>query len=94
MTDKGKRIAGDLIKSHETIADFLEIIGVRREQAEVDACELEHHISENTLEKLKRFIEFTNNGPNEPRWIEHYRHYIDTGERKKCEFYDGKNSPR
>lgn len=86
LTESGKEIAENLITSHETIADFLEIIGVGGEQAEVDACELEHHISKNTLKKLKKFIEFIDSAPDEPKWIEHYRHYTKTGEREECEF--------
>ncbi len=91
LTKAGKKIARNLMESHETIADFLEIIGVRGEQAEVDACELEHHMSKNTLKKLKKFIEFIDDAPDEPKWVEHYRHYIKTGERKKCEFYKDKD---
>ena len=88
LTDSGKNIAKNLMESHETIADFLEIIGLEKEQAELDACELEHLISKKTLRKLKKFIEFIDDAPDEPRWIEHYRHYLKTGERKKCEFFD------
>ncbi len=87
LTPLGKKKARNLMESHETIADFLEIIGVEKEQADLDACELEHHISRNTLRKLKKFIEFIDDAPDEPKWIEHYRHYLKTGERKKCEFY-------
>jgi len=88
LTGSGKNIAKNLMESHETIADFLEIIGLEKEQAELDACELEHLISKKTLRKLKKFIEFIDDAPDEPRWIEHYRHYLKTGERKKCEFFD------
>ncbi|MFW6048056.1 MAG: metal-dependent transcriptional regulator [Candidatus Natronoplasma sp.] len=87
LTKAGKNIAENLMIYHETIADFLNIIGVEEGQAELDACELEHHISEETLVKLKKFIEFIHDAPIEPKWIEHYRHYIKTGERKKCIFY-------
>ncbi|MEF8836171.1 MAG: metal-dependent transcriptional regulator [Candidatus Thermoplasmatota archaeon] len=87
LTKDGEEIARNLMISQETISDFLEIIGVEGEQAELDACELEHHISKDTLEKLKKFIEFIDDAPDEPKWIKHYRHYIKTGERKQCEFY-------
>jgi len=88
LTEDGKEIAKNLIISHETILAFLEIIGVEKDQAEIDACELEHHISQDTLKKLEKFIEFIDDAPNEPKWIDHYRDYLETGERKKCEFYD------
>ncbi|MFP4001199.1 MAG: metal-dependent transcriptional regulator [Thermoplasmata archaeon] len=88
LTKAGKNIAENLMISHETIADFLNIIGVGEGQAELDACELEHHISEETRVKLKKFIEFINEAPTEPKWIEHYHHYVETGERKECEFHE------
>ncbi len=87
LTESGKKIAEDMMTSHETITNFLDIIGVEKEQAELDACELEHHISKSTLDKLKRFIEFIDDAPDEPKWIEHYRHYLKTGERKQCNLY-------
>lgn len=77
LTETGKKLAKDLISSHQIIADFLEIIGVDRKQAEIDACELEHHISEESMEKLKEFIEFIDEAPDEPKWIEHFRDYVE-----------------
>jgi len=55
---KGKRMAKELMKKHKVLADLLEIIGVSRDLAEVDACKIEHHVSKETLERLEKFVDF------------------------------------
>jgi DtxR family Mn-dependent transcriptional regulator len=87
LTDFGKKIACELMKKHKIIADFLEIIGIERELAETDACQIEHHVTVKTSERLGRFVEFINNAPQEPKCIEHFNHYIKTGKRKLCILY-------
>ncbi|MDI6708867.1 MAG: metal-dependent transcriptional regulator [Candidatus Thermoplasmatota archaeon] len=90
LTNSGKKIARKLMKTHKVIADFLEIIGIERELAEVDACQIEHQVSPKTMARLRKFVEFIINAPRKPKWIEHFHHYIKTGERKKCNYYDNK----
>jgi len=90
LTDSGKKIARELMKKHKIIADFLEIIGIERELAEADACQIEHHVSQKTMERLGKFVEFINNAPHEPKWIEHFNHYVKTGKRRICNFYEEK----
>jgi len=80
LTDSGKKIAHALIKTHKIIADFLKIIGIERELAEVDACQIEHHGSSKTIDRLGKFVEFINNARREPKWIKHFNHYINRGE--------------
>lgn len=90
LTDSGMKIACGLMKKHKIIADFLEIIGVERDLAEVDSCQLEHYVSTKTMKRIKKFVEFVSDAPHEPKWIEHFYHYVQTGERKKCNFYEVK----
>ncbi len=87
LTNSGKEIAHELMKRHKVIADFLEIIGVKRELAEIDACQMEHHVSAKTMDRLEKFVEFINDAPKNPKWIEHFEHYLETGERMECELY-------
>lgn len=91
LTESGNKLARGLIKTHRIIADFLAIIGVKRELAESDACQIEHHVSQKTMVRLGKFVEFINNAPQEPKWIEHFNYYINTGKRKICNFYNEKN---
>ncbi len=61
LTSSGKKMARELMQKHRVIADLLEILGIDREQAETDACEIEHHVSPETLKRLKTFVEFARN---------------------------------
>ena len=84
LTRSGKRKTRELMRKHKVIADFIEFLGVGRELAEVDACEMEHHVSKRTMERLEKFVTFVRDAPRDPRWISHYHHYCDTGERIGC----------
>jgi DtxR family Mn-dependent transcriptional regulator len=58
LTEEGKKIALDVLHRHKVIEQFLvEILGVNRETAWKDACEMEHSISSVSVEKLTNFIE-------------------------------------
>ncbi len=85
LTADGENIAKDLIQKHKTLAEFLEIIGVDRENSETDACQIEHHVSHRTMVQLNKFVEFVRDAPNDPRWLEHFNHFCKTGERQRCE---------
>lgn len=86
LTSKGREIAKKLRKKHELIGHFLEIIGVEKELAEIDACQIEHHVSPKTMERLEKFVKFVQDAPACPRWIEHFNEYCKTGKRSKCIF--------
>lgn len=96
LTDFGKQIAHELMSKQRIIADFLEIIGVTKGLAEADACQIEHHVTAKTLERLGKFVEFIHNAPHEPQWIDHFQYYLETGKRKICNHYKEKekNSKR
>ncbi len=58
LTPKGKKLAMRLDRKHAVIMRFFtNILEVDEEVANKDACEIEHVISDETLEKLVRFLE-------------------------------------
>ena len=61
LTRSGKKMARELMQKHRIIANLLEILGIDRELAEIDACQIEHHVSPETLKTLEQFVEFTRN---------------------------------
>ena len=81
LTAKGKKLAMELMATHKVIADFLEILGIDRENAEIDACVIEHHMSKESAQRLKQFVEFIQTAPKDPLWIEMFKTYCETGER-------------
>ncbi len=84
LTSSGKKKAQELMERHRVIADFLEILGVDRELAEIDACQIEHHVSGITMQRLEKFVEFVGDSPRDPKWMEHFKHYLETGEKIGC----------
>lgn len=73
LTSAGNRMARDLMQKHRVIADLLEIFGIEREHAEVDACEIEHHVSTKTLKRLGQFVEFVREDPATTESIRRFR---------------------
>lgn len=81
LTTKGKSLAETLERRHQTLKRFLIMIGVSEENAEKDACEIEHRINPVSLEKLAKFVEFVQSAPKTPPFLEHFKHYNRTGKR-------------
>ena len=57
LTPKGMEIAEEMYERHEVIAKALMKIGVDEETAFEDSCRIEHHISRQSFEKIKSFLE-------------------------------------
>lgn len=97
LTPKGMSIAQEVYHRHQVLFRFFHrILGVEAQTAENDACQIEHYISPNTLERLVRFVEFVESFPDkeqDPKWLSHFRKYAETGEPPPCasgESYGGK----
>ena len=56
LTDKGEAIAMRIYDRHKTIMSFLVKIGVDEGVAREDACKLEHDISEESFNALRRHL--------------------------------------
>ena len=57
LTEKGKEKAKDIYEKHKILTTFLiETIKVSPEIAEEDACRIEHVISDDTFQGIKRFL--------------------------------------
>ena len=56
LTEKGYEIANKVYERHTVISNALINIGVSKEQALIDACKIEHDISEETFNKLKEVM--------------------------------------
>jgi len=56
LTEKGVRTAESLYERHTILTDMLVYLGVDRETAAVDACKIEHVISAESFEAIKKHI--------------------------------------
>jgi len=84
LTPPAMKMAQELMQSHKILAEFFETIGIDKETAEVDACQIEHHVAAKTMKQLNKFMEFIQKAPSEPMWLKHFEYFDKTGKRKKC----------
>ena len=56
LTKKGEEIAISMYERHTLIAKALMAIGVSEETAYTDSCKIEHHISDESFDRIKDFI--------------------------------------
>ena len=52
LTEDGYRIASSMLDRHKTLTGFLMALGVDEETAEMDACKMEHDISDQTFRAI------------------------------------------
>jgi Mn-dependent DtxR family transcriptional regulator len=57
LTQKGKEVAEMLDRRHRTLVDFLVHIGVDEEIALSDACEIEHIVHRQTIDRLASHLD-------------------------------------
>ena len=57
LTEEGLSIAMHMYERHELLTRMLMLLGVSRETALRDACKIEHDLSEETFEAIKRHIQ-------------------------------------
>lgn len=57
LTRKGQRLADSTRRRHETVLRFLLALGVSPATAQSDTEGIEHHISEETLERIEAFLD-------------------------------------
>ena len=60
LTDKGMDIAAHIYERHKVLTSVLIQLGVNPETAREDACKLEHDISDESFDALKRHLEKNN----------------------------------
>jgi len=81
LSDEGDRLASSVSSHRQTLITFLqEVLHIDEEQAEIDACKIEHLISSETGDRLALFLQFLLSG--EPDAKAFLKMYWDTLESK------------
>jgi len=57
LTESGMEIAEKIYSRHTVLTEVLMMLGVSEEVASEDACRMEHTISDETFEAIKRHVE-------------------------------------
>ncbi len=56
LTDVGREVATKMYDRHKLLSDFLTSIGVSEDTAINDACKIEHHLSDESFDALKKHL--------------------------------------
>ncbi len=84
LTKKGEKIASNTKEKHTKLKEFLILLGVDKNIAEKDACEMEHILNEKTMNAVIKFVEVVNKCEMTPLWLKRLEDYIKTGNLKSC----------
>ena len=57
LNDSGMEIASRIYGRHKTITRLFQYLGVSPEQAAIDACKVEHDLSQETFDRICAFVE-------------------------------------
>lgn len=57
LTDDGYKVAMQVYERHMVLTNYFISLGVNAVQAEIDACKVEHDISKETFEAIKKVYE-------------------------------------
>ncbi len=90
LTPEGREIAHDVIRRHKTLKEFFtNTLQLAPEEAEANACRIEHAIDPNAIERLVRFLEFIRICPRTGiDWFDAFarfcKHGIQTSDCQTC----------
>ena len=57
LTSKGRKLARECHDRHELVLRFLRFLGVSEEVAQIDSEGIEHHVSAETLHRIRAFLD-------------------------------------
>jgi len=82
LTENGLGRAREIAHRHSAVKDFLvNVLGLEEKDAETEACEIEHAIQPETLDKLIKFADFVRASQQETSLrLNHFRHYMRHGQ--------------
>jgi DtxR family Mn-dependent transcriptional regulator len=81
LTSAGRQIALDVVRRHDTLKEFfITALQLEPEQAEANACRVEHAIGPAAIDRLVYFMEFIKNCPRAGAdWLDAFAHYCRQG---------------
>ncbi|MBM3703375.1 MAG: metal-dependent transcriptional regulator, partial [Actinobacteria bacterium] len=81
LTDKGCELAKEVNDKHEKVYKFFnEILGVSDSISKKDACNIEHYISKEAMDRVIKFTRFVDTCPEGyPEWLKHFNYYAKHG---------------
>jgi len=83
LTKKGVAKAKSVYIKHKDLYKFFnKLLGISPEVSARDACNIEHYISKETLDRMVKFIKFIEDAPRGyPSWLKSFNYYLNHGKR-------------
>jgi DtxR family Mn-dependent transcriptional regulator len=88
LTPEGRKAAKEVIRRHEVLKEFFTTaLLLDPNQAEANACRIEHAIGPTAFERLVQFLEFIKNCPRAGEdWLQAFADFCrETGQAPDCE---------
>lgn len=88
LTEAGEKVAKEISRRHEILRDFfIEVLAVPYDVADNAACEMEHSIPKELVERFVKFIEFVETCPRGgSKWIKGFAYHCGNEDTKEnCE---------
>ena len=88
LTEEGRERADQLATRHHIVRNFLEdILGLEARQAAATACDMEHAVDRQALERFVCFLAFIQrHSPAGVNWLDAFRRFIQEGaDGQSCE---------
>ena len=79
LTPRGVRLAEEILHSHQVLSEFFgTVLGMDPESADRNACEVEHAIEPEALDRLVRFLQFLERCPRTgAAWLRGLYHFCE-----------------
>ncbi len=87
LTSKGEEVSKKIARAHEVLRSFLkDILKLSAEASNIDACQMEHCIGPETLERMISFLEFVKVCPKVGEdWLDRFDRFCKHGIKiEKC----------
>jgi DtxR family Mn-dependent transcriptional regulator len=84
LTGKGSDVGSDIDQRHQILREFLtDILKIDFDQADEDACKVEHAVSPTTLDRFMEFMRFIEDCPRGGEdWLRYFDEYREYGQPK------------
>jgi DtxR family Mn-dependent transcriptional regulator len=81
LTDEGSRVAERVVARHRIVKDFLQnVLALDPERADETACEMEHAVDAEALQRFVCFLVFIRRSTaEEDSWIKRFREFLQQG---------------
>ncbi|HOC95036.1 MAG TPA: DtxR family transcriptional regulator [Candidatus Cloacimonadota bacterium] len=86
LTRKGMEVAQDVVRRHEVLKDFfIKVLSIDESEADSVACQMEHAVTTEIIDRFTKFIEFVERCPRAGNsWIKGFDYYC--GEKPQTDY--------